>query len=169
MLAKLIQHRLHGEVPYETAHDHCYFIPNADCSARRAVLPRTDIPSVVAALAVGGTYEVASGADARSTPPAWSWATQSFTMPLRVDTANCTSIRVPVGGALVEAAAAGELCSEQHGRAWLHIQQTNHAGAHNAAIHPGRSALQFSATKYVGHGGESRDRTSVSALSKRLA
>lgn len=65
---------------------------------------------LVAALAVGATIEVASGADARSTPPGWNWATQSFSMPFRVDTANCTSIRVPVGGALVDAATAGDVC-----------------------------------------------------------
>jgi hypothetical protein len=65
---------------------------------------------LVAALVVGATIQVASGADARSTPPGWNWATQSFNLPLRVDTANCTSIRVPVGGTLVDAAAAGEVC-----------------------------------------------------------
>jgi hypothetical protein len=88
--------------------DVAYQIPVARHGLRRYRPPAPHL--LVAALAVSATIDIASGADARSTPPGWNWATQSFNLPLRVDTANCTSIRVPVGGALVDASAAGEVC-----------------------------------------------------------
>lgn len=49
-------------------------------------------------------------ADARSTPPAWSWGAGNWDTSVEVDTATCQNIHTPVAGSKVGASDTGESC-----------------------------------------------------------